>query len=245
VGTVTLRGAVGLAGQPWQLINATALASLTLGDVADAVVGVTGSAGAVKAIRWLDGSLTAGAVTSITATGLAATKTVPAIPGDFGAAVTLTNALAKQSLGTMTVAGTLDGAEVRTRSAIGTVTVGALHDALIFAGVKAAVSALPDPSQDFDVTTSIGTVTVKGLTTAAPWTINSSIAAAKLGTITLAGIQFVNRLPDDTPVPFGLAAHTLTRLKYKDGATTYSWPNTNPLEKTHPLPRDQFEVNLA
>jgi fibronectin type 3 domain-containing protein len=239
VGAVTLRGAVGLAGQPWQLINAMALGPLTLGDVADAEVGVTGSAGAVKAIRWLDGSLTAGAVASISATGLAATKTAPAIPGDFGAAVTLTNALAKQSLARMTVAGTLDGAEVRTRSAIGTLTVGAIQNALIFAGVKDTVTGLPDPAADFDVTTSIGTVTVKGLKTAAPWTINSNIAAAKLGTITLAGIQFTNANP------FGLAAHTLTRLKYKDGATTYSWPNTNPLEKTHPLPRDQFEVNLA
>jgi len=222
----------------------TDAAALTFNKVSDLVLASAMPIRSLAAVEWLaptpkSNSISAPSIGTLAIKGDAKQSS----RGDFGAVVNLTNPGAKQSLTTMTVAGMLDGAEVRARSAIGTVTVGAMQNALIFAGVKDTVTGLPDPAADFDATTSIGTVKVNGLKTPAPWTINSSIAAAKLGTITLAGIQFTNANP------FGLAGHSLTRLTYKyvDGTQTktYSWPNKDLAEKVHPLPRDQFEVNLA
>jgi len=90
-GAVAIVGAVGAAGQPWVLKNATTVASLTLGDVAEADVSA-GVLGAIKAVRWQAGSIASRMLTSIATTGLAATTLKPAIPGDFGADLTLTGA---------------------------------------------------------------------------------------------------------------------------------------------------------
>jgi hypothetical protein len=107
VGAVAIVGAVGAAGQPWVLKNATTVASLTLGDVADADVSA-GVLGALKAVRWQAGSIAGRLLTSIATTGAAATKTAAAIPGDFGADLTLSGAglTAKdKTLGAATIKG--------------------------------------------------------------------------------------------------------------------------------------------
>jgi hypothetical protein len=88
VGAVKIIAGAGMFMQPWVLKNAAGIASLALGDVADAEVSA-GVIGAIKAIRWFDGSITADRVTSIATTGLAATKMMPAFPGNFGADVTI------------------------------------------------------------------------------------------------------------------------------------------------------------
>ena len=160
--------------------------------------------------------------------------------GNFEADLVLTNELAAQSLATMTVAGWLKGSVTSARSAIGSVTVGGLQDSAIFAGVDNSLMQLPDPATDFDLETSIRSVTVRGIDPAAPSTINSHLAAANLGTISLVGVQFENGV-----TPFGLAAHTLKRLTWKNGGTSYVWPNTDPAEPTQPLPNHEFEVRLA
>jgi hypothetical protein len=59
--------------------------TLALGDVTNVNVTVSGALGAVKAIRWLAGSVQATKATSIASTGLAK----PPVIGDFGANVTL------------------------------------------------------------------------------------------------------------------------------------------------------------
>jgi hypothetical protein len=112
VGAVTVGGSVGAAGQPWQLANATALASLNLGQVADAQVTVGGAIGTIRAKFWTDGAIQAQKITSITTTGIAKTLTAPAVSGDFGADVTLDNPASKTPLLAMTLAGWLDGALV-------------------------------------------------------------------------------------------------------------------------------------
>jgi hypothetical protein len=160
--------------------------------------------------------------------------------GNFEADLVLTNELAAQSLATMTVAGWLKGSVTSARSAIGSVTVGGLQDSAIFAGVDNSLMQLPDPAADFDLVTSIRSVTVRGIDPAAPSTLNSHLAAANLGTISLVGVQFENGV-----TPFGLAAHTLKRLTWKNGGTSYVWPNTDPAEHTQPLPNHEFEVRLA
>jgi hypothetical protein len=206
VGTVTLSGAVGLAGQPWELTGATTLGTLTLGDVADAVVAVSGKVGAVKAMRWLEGSLAAGTVTSITTTGVAATSTVPGgISGDFAADVTLAGGLARQTLGTLTVAGWLTGAAISSAGAVGKVTLGGIEDSTLAAGDL--VSAYK----------AISTLTVKGIKGAGSSFINSNVAAWTLGTVSVKGVQTVNAGHD--PAGFGIRARTIT--SYARDATKY------------------------
>jgi hypothetical protein len=111
VGTVTIAGAVGADGRPWELKNATSVGSLTLGDVTNAVVTVAGDMGAVKAIRWLDGSIQAARVASITTSGVGGMHTKPAVSGDFRGDVTLTGTL-KPVLGTLRLRRQTAGARI-------------------------------------------------------------------------------------------------------------------------------------
>jgi hypothetical protein len=193
VGTLTLSGTVGAAGQPWELRGAASVVSLTLGDVADAEVNV-GVLGAVKAIRWQDGSLTAAAVTSITTTGVAATATVTGISGDFGADVTLSYTGTKSALASLTVAGWLTGATISSAGAVGTVSLGGIRDSTLSAGDLAGAYS------------KITGVTVKGIKTAPTASfVNSKISAWTLGTVSVKGVQTVNG-----QAGFGIQGHTIT-----------------------------------
>jgi hypothetical protein len=120
------------------------------------------------------------------------------------------------------------------------VTVGGLWDSAIFAGVANVLMQLPDPGTDFDLVETIRRVTVRGIAGAAASMVNSHIAAANLGTMSLGVVQFGN-----LGTPFGLASDTLTRLTYKNGKMSYAWPNANPAEKAGPPPVPDFEVRLV
>ena len=195
VGTVTVSGTVGDLGQPWQLTGATALATLALGDVVEASVTVGGDIGTVKSQRWQAGSIQAARITSIAATGLAATTTAPAIPGDWGADVTLTNALAKPALGRLTVAGWLDWATVTSAGPLGTLTVGGLRASTIAAGDLTGVPATQ---------MALGSLTVKGIAGQTELVLGSNVSAWKLGTVRLRGVKMGN-----SGAPFGVQGHTL------------------------------------
>jgi len=156
-------------------------------------------------MRWLEGSLAAGTVTSITTTGVAATSTAPGISGDFGADVTLAGGLARQTLGTLTVAGWLTGAAISSAGAVGKVTLGGIEDSTLAAGDL--VSAYK----------AIATLTVKGIKGAGSSFINSNVAAWTLGTVSVKGVQTLNA--GHNPAGFGVQARTIT--SYTRDATKY------------------------
>jgi hypothetical protein len=201
VGTLAITGTVGTVAGPWQLIHPTNLGGLTLGDVTNAVVSITGDGGAIKAKRWQDGSIQAAKITSIAATGVAGTKTVQAIPGDFGADVTLTGvapvAGKKQpmTLGSMTVAGWLDGSTISSAGALGTLTVGGLRSSTITAGDLGVTPA---------TRMALGSLTVKGIVGETDLLLGSSISAWNLGTVTLRDVNMSNG-----GTAFGVKGHTL------------------------------------
>jgi len=190
-----LTGTVGTVAQPWRLIHPTALGGLTLGDVTNAVVSITGDCGAIKAKRWQDGSIQAAKIASIAATGVAGTTTVQAVPGDFGADVTLTNALAKVALGTLTVAGWLDGSTISSAGALGTLTVGGLRSSTITAG---------DLGETPATQMALGSLTVKGIAGETDLVLGSSISAWSLGRVTLRDVN-----PANGGTVFGVKGHTL------------------------------------
>jgi hypothetical protein len=194
VGPVAISGAVGEAGQPWQLRNAASIASLTLGDVTNATVAASGSVGAIKAMRWLDGSISAASIASIATSGKAGFGKVAPILGNFGADVTLTGT-AKSALGTLAIAGWLDGAMiVSTDRPLGTLTVGGIRNSTITAGDMG-------PKK-----TSINGLTVVGIKGQTYAFVNSNVAAYTLGRVSVKGVDPVGT-PGQT---FGITGHTMT-----------------------------------
>jgi hypothetical protein len=165
--------------------------TLALGDVTNVNVTVSGAVGAVKAIRWLAGSVQATKAASIATTGLAK----PPVIGDFGANVTLTNALAKVALGTLTVAGWLDGSTISSAGALGTLTVGGLRSSTITAG---------DLGETPATQMALGSLTVKGIAGETDLVLGSSISAWSLGRVTLRDVN-----PANGGTVFGVKGHTL------------------------------------
>jgi hypothetical protein len=196
VGTVTINGTVGAAGRPWEFGTPAALTTMTLGDVADAQVKVAGDVGSIKAVRWLDGSIQAPRISSIKTTGLAATKTVQAISGDFGADITLTHVGTTYVLNTLSIAGWLTGSMISSTGSVMTVTLGGMQDSTLAAGDLVGVQK------------KVATLTVKGIKGAAASVINSNVAAWTLGTVSLVGVQTVNA--GHLPAAFGIQGHTIT-----------------------------------
>lgn len=80
-GRIIVRGEV----DGWGLDVMGGLGLLNLSDVADAEVEVEGDLGVARALRWLEGSLTAGKITSLITTG----NRRAGIEGDFGAMLTV------------------------------------------------------------------------------------------------------------------------------------------------------------
>ena len=198
VGAVTVGGSVGAAGQPWQLLNATALASLNFGKVADATVTVGGAIGAIRAKFWTDGAIQAQKITSITTTGIAKTLTTPAVSGDFGADVTIDNPVSKTPLLAMTLAGWLDGAMIDSNGPLGAFSMVGMRDSTIQAGAS-----------------KIAGVTVRGILRDPQFFfINSNISADTLGTISVYHVQ-----GDSSADPFGISGHTVA-VYSRDGHRT-------------------------
>jgi hypothetical protein len=219
VGAVTVGGAVGAAGRPWQLANATALASLNLGRVADAQVTVGGAIGAIRAKFWTDGAIQAQKITSITTTGIAKTLTTPAVSGDFGADVTLDNPVSKTPLLAMTLAGWLDGATIASNGPLGAFSMVGMHDSTIQAAG----------------TSKIAGVTVKGiLRNLQYFFINSNISAYTLGTISIKAVQ-----GDSSSEPFGISGHTVA-VYSRDGKRTLNLAGVQQFD-----PVGNYLVNLT
>ena len=123
------------------------------------------------------------------------------IAGDLGATVTLSGegfAAGKATLGSLTVAGTLREASVRSAGSIGAVTLGAITDSLIFAGVANDVTGLPAELQN--PLASIASLTVKGTSSAASFT-RSLVAAGVLTNVKLKVVA-----PSNGGQVFGFAA---------------------------------------
>ena len=166
-----------------------------------AAVTVAGDVGAVKAVRWLGGVVTAAKIASITTTGLACTKTAPAVLGNFGADVTVTGGGLKPVLGNLTVAGWLDRATIlSTAGPVGTLTVGGMRDSTIQVGSVVVADVANHKT--------LGGLTVGGITgQAAPFFINSNVSAWTMGTVTLRDVLTANA--GHTPQAFSVQAHTV------------------------------------
>jgi len=309
----------------WSLATATALTTLTLGRVAVADVTINGDVGAVTAIEWLAGSLAAKSVKTLTTKGA---KTPAIVAGDFNAGVTLagsadpkvtqtlgatkiagqanaawdiagtavgafsaastgasfgfsaplaaltslttvanfagtlaalrigtmsikggmTNAALTltqvvnptiNALGTLTVAGQMLNSVVRTAGNIATVTLGAMRQSTIFAGVDAGVTALPDAAADFTAAATVKTCTIKGILNDPGQAFAGSIVGASiLGTFNLLTVATNN-----AGVPFGLAAQAFTSITFTVGVGKVTVKTQAELDALS-LPMEDFDIRV-
>ena len=224
VGAVAIVGAVGAAGQPWVLKNATNVASLTLGAVVEADVSAA-VLGAIKAVRWLDGSITGNMLTSIATTGAAATKTAAAIPGDFGADLTLTGfgAPAKaKTLGAAAIKGNVAPSTWDITGPVGALavsgTVGAAGEAWVLQNSSTVASLTLGDVIDAEVQGAAALGAVK----AVRWQTGSITAntVASIATVGAAATKTAAAVPGDFAADLALAGVGVTAKTKTLGAVT-------------------------
>jgi 6-phosphogluconolactonase (cycloisomerase 2 family) len=190
--------------------------TMTFDQVADLRVDSATPIQSVTAAEWLNptgapSGITAPWVGSLKIAGRRAAPGVAALTGDFKGDLRLTSTAAKLDLGTMNVAGWLDGAVLHSAGPVGAVTAGGLRNSRILAGVKESVAGLPASADDFDVLTSIGSLTIRGIAGQAKGFLNSDVAAWTLGTISVRGVETTNGQA------FGIVGHSLVSYT-RDGA---------------------------
>lgn len=164
----------------WTCYNLTSLASLQLGDVTRADVVVTGALTVVSASRWLNGSLRAGMIGSLTTTGAGA-----AVPGDFGARLELSGT--RVDLGKAQIAGSVTGGYWALAGSCGTVSAEAIAPVweAVIAGSLTAMTTVLDLSGRLTART-IGSLTVgRDMDHAVVTLTNTKAAPAALGQVTV------------------------------------------------------------
>ena len=146
------------------------------------------------------------------------------------------------ALGKLTAGRWIDAATITSDAKIGTITAGGMKNSVIFAGVNTvrnvegamdgdgSVMDLPLAADlSADTLASIKALTISGIKADSgkgykDSFINSNIAAASLGTISLAYAHLdADGVIDNGGVPFGLTGKTLTKLTYKDAIHKYTW----------------------
>lgn len=199
----------------------------------------------LTATEWLDfdnfthpNRFEAPSVGAMTIKGDAKITTPIPVRGDLETEMILTDP--GVSLGKLTVNGSIREKAIRAAGDIGSVTVGRMYFAEIYAGVRPEVTGLPASASSFVAGSDarIGSVTVKGLKVTDLQTFyaftNSDIAAPRLGKISLTRVwqNFGGR-------DFGVAGNSIESLKVTQDGKTYIFgtPDWN----TYPW--DFFQVN--
>jgi len=123
------------------------------------------------------------------------------------------------TLGKLTVGGAMENSSLVSAGHIGSVTLGAMLDSRVTAGLK--------PETDFAVTLDdfatgarIDVFTVKGIK-GQPVAFRGWVSASNLGKVSLVNADI--DVQAEFPTEFGLAAMTMTSYSYKDAARKTSW----------------------
>ena len=171
---------------------------------------VTGNIHNVNINNDFNGSVTAGSVRNMR------------VGGDAGGSLTLTQTVSTDAmaLDKLSVKGWLDGFTLRSAGNVDRISAGAARDSLLFAGVTDSVNDLPNPIVHFTTQAKISHVNIKSMADEEFSFINTNIAAYTLGNVAYSYAQ-----TDNGGTPFGIAAHQLNHLLYKDGRGTFRWPN--------------------
>lgn len=181
------------AGQGTFSASGGAPSSLQFADVTDFNVTVAGPVKSIKVARWSD---TDAAPDAVTAPSLASLGS----KGEFGADVLV------DTLGKMSVGGTLVGSRVRSASGVASLRVGAAADSTVFAGVRPDLASLPTAAADF--ASPLATIKSFSVKSKSPGAFADTLVAAPvIGKVTLGAVASANG-----GTPFGVSANQILSL---------------------------------
>ena len=202
----------------------------------DAYVRVTGNTGTVFASGDMSGTWNGNAIKSVTVGGDGNDLTMRLRQGPAGKLL---------ALGKIKVAGCMEGSSILTRGSIGSVTVGAVEDSAVQAGVSTAgcVDANSDGVLDLaapatiDAAARIGSVKVIGLAGRQFAMVNSNFSAGAFGSVLARDAQTA----DGQPL-FGFSGHAMAKMVYRDSQHSVNWNDGSVLSA--PPPQQNFVVVL-
>jgi hypothetical protein len=208
--TVKIDGAI--TGGTWNI--AGKVGAITADSIDSAWAGTFASSINSLTIRGnQSGSLTAGAIGAWS------------VRGNLDAATISLGSGAKPVLDNLHVDGTVENSDLNAAGEMRTISVGALLDSNIFAGVDSTITGLPTNSSNFisepsgDAPPEILSFTILGLPDTTFAMTGSNIAAATLGRVIIRKVDI-----DNSGTPFGIAADALTSLTDIDpGEKTIHW----------------------
>ena len=217
LGPVKLGG--DLAGGAWSVTGNTAtLAARDFNGAWSAQF--TGDVAGVSAGRHMSGNIAARSIKSLAAKGNIDTLNLD---------LSQTVALKVLALGSLS-ASRIDHLVLRSVGNVGSITTGALFNSTIYAGVDGDVSGFLTSAEQFSGIASIASIKVNGVP-AAPFSVASTnIAAAQIGTISLA---FINT--DNGDVPFGVAAAAIKLATIKSSVGTIVLRTIEDFESIPPM----------
>jgi len=126
------------------------------------------------------------------------------------------------SLGVLRTGESLEDAEIRTGQSIGRVSVKAMRNVTLFAGVRDDLAELPASAGDFVGPGSISRVMVRGAHGMDSF-VNSNIAAATLGSLSLNRVMLGNG-----GVDFGVAGESIGQVRFRVDGTSFRFPADAP-----------------
>lgn len=207
VGDVTNGADISVGGSPFAVPAATTITARNIG------------AGTAIAVGGVLTSLTAANVGAATIHTPAAIGSIT-VTGNFLADVKIDGLGVRpgsNTLGRLTVGGTVVGANIKVAGSMGTVTAGAFLDSSLFVGFTPTVPAEPWAGGTFQDGAKLGAFTVRGLkNVTAPAFDNSFVAADTVGTVTLKSVA-----TDNDDILYGVMADekitqlTVTASKFR------------------------------
>jgi len=218
-----------LLGGVWRITgNAATLSAANISQTWDAEI--TGNSKGLTTKGNLSGSLTAATLGSLSVGGNATNATLFFI--------TFANPQTPKvnTLGTVSIKGTADALNLRSAGNVGAVSIGALYNSVVSAGVYFDIETLPESNADLFVPAAIASLKINGIKGQEFGLVNSLISAAFLGATT---INFPDLDNDETP--FGVAATSIKSIAYKDANTSLKISSIQQLTN---IPEGDFEVRI-
>ena len=188
--------------------------------VADLTIESDTPISSITAAEWLGGSITAPWISNLTIRY-----------GNFNADIILNDSNARGiALNKLSVVGLIIDSDITAQGTIGSIIAGAMQNSTCFVGTGIildtnldGVPDLPDPATDItlDPVFTIKRLTIRGIRGyEGDYFVNSNIAAANIGVVTLKNPQL-----DNTEVPFCLAADFIKKINITDDNVRQSYKN--------------------
>lgn len=140
------------------------------------------------------------------------------IKGDMEASINATSS--DNAIKSISVAGWLDGAAIRTPGSVGSVKLGGMRDSSLLLGTRSDLQGMPAQAGDFVTQASLKSLKVSGKSSdGGDSFLNSIVAAWSLGKVSLGEVRTLNE-----GIDFGIAGSSISKVDYSDNNAKYKSP---------------------